>query len=156
MSLETSGLWGPVSGVDNVGNEMEAGTVRSLAVVAGGIVGTLARWSVGEIVTSSSSGFPWATLVVNVTGAFALGAVGVVLIERVTYLGHLRTFLAIGLLGSYTTFSAMAVEGVRLIDTHHPGLAAGYWVATLVLGQVAGVLGMWSGRLRVPVWKETG
>lgn len=130
--------------------------MRSLAVVAGGIVGTLARWSVGEIVSSPPSGFPWATLIVNVTGAFALGAVGVILIERVTYVGNLRTFLAIGLLGSYTTFSAMSVEGVRLIDSHRLGLAAGYWLATLVLGQLAGLLGMWSGRLRVPIWKETG
>lgn len=130
--------------------------MRSLAVAAGGVLGTLARWWVEQIVTSSPSGFPWATLIVNVTGAFALGAIGVLLIERVTYVGHLRTFLAIGLLGSYTTFSTMAVEGVRLIESHHAALAAGYWVTTLVFGQVAGLFGMWLGRWRVPIWKETG
>jgi fluoride exporter len=130
--------------------------MRSLAVMAGGVVGTLLRWSVAQIMSPSPSGFPWATLFVNVTGAFALGAVGVLLIERLAHVGHLRTFLAIGLLGSYTTFSAMAVEGVRLVESRHVALAAGYWVATLALGQLAGLLGMWFGRARIPIWKETG
>lgn len=60
----------------------------------------------------------------NVPGAFALGAVGVVVIERVVRAGHLRAFLAIGLCGSYTTFSLMALEGVRLIEASRVGLAA--------------------------------
>lgn len=130
--------------------------VRSASVVAGGVLGTLARWWVGEIVPSSPLGFPWGTLVVNVTGAFMLGVVGVVLIERVARIGHLRSFLAIGLLGSYTTFSTMALEGVQLIEARRLGLAAGYWIATLVVGQMAGVYGMWLGRLRIPLRKETG
>ncbi len=130
--------------------------VQSASVVAGGVLGTLARWWVGEIVPSSQLGFPWGTLVVNVTGAFMLGAIGVVLIERVARIGHLRSFLAIGLLGSYTTFSTMALEGVQLIEARRLGLAAGYWTATLVVGQIAGVYGMWLGRLRIPLRKETG
>lgn len=130
--------------------------VRSASVVAGGVLGTLARWWVGEAVPSSPLGFPWGTLVVNVTGAFMLGVVGVVLIERVARIRHLRGFLAIGLLGSYTTFSTMALEGVQLIEARRLGLAAGYWIATLVVGQMAGVYGMWLGRLRIPLRKETG
>lgn len=129
--------------------------VRSAWVVAGGVMGTLARWWVGETVPSSPLGFPWGTLVVNVTGAFMLGVVGVVLIERVARIRHLRSFLAIGLLGSYTTFSTMALEGVQLIEARRLGLAAGYWIATLVVGQMAGVYGMWLGRLRIPLRKET-
>ena len=129
--------------------------MRSASVVAGGVIGTLARWWIEGVFPPAPPGFPWGTLVVNVTGAFALGVVGVVLIERVARSGHLRTFLGIGLLGSYTTFSTMALEGVRLIEASRPGLAAGYWVATLVLGQIAGAYGMWLGRLRIPRWKET-
>ncbi len=130
--------------------------MRSASVVAGGAVGALARWWVAQIVPASPLGFPWATLIVNVTGALALGVVGVFLIERVSRFAHLRTFLAIGLLGSYTTFSTMAVEGVRLIEGRRVGLAAVYWTMTLVLGQIAGVGGMWLGRLRMPTWKESG
>lgn len=130
--------------------------MRSASVVSGGVLGTLTRWWVDGLVPSSPQVFPWGTLVVNVTGAFALGVVGVILIERVAHSGHLRTFLGIGLLGSYTTFSAMALEGVQLIEAQRLGLAAGYWLATLVFGLLAGVFGMWLGRLRVPFRKEMG
>jgi fluoride ion exporter CrcB/FEX len=58
--------------------------------------------------------------------------------------------LAIGFLGAYTTFSTMAMEGVRLLDQGRPQLAVGYWLATLLGGQMAGVWGMWLGRLRRP------
>lgn len=130
--------------------------MRSASVVAGGVLGTLTRWWVEGVFSPSPPGFPWGTLVVNVTGAFALGVVGVILIERVAHAGHLRTFLGIGLLGSYTTFSTMALQGVQLIEAQRLGLAACYWIATLVIGQIAGVYGMWLGRLRIPRWKETG
>jgi CrcB protein len=129
--------------------------VRSGSVVAGGILGTLARWWIEGVFPPAPPGFPWGTLVINVTGAFALGVVGVVLLERVTRSGHLRTFLGIGLIGSYTTFSTMALEGVQLIEARRLGLAVSYWITTLVLGQMAGVYGMWLGRLRIPRWKET-
>lgn len=121
--------------------------MRSVLVVGGGALGTLARWWVEGLLPPSPPGFPWGTLIVNVTGALALGAVGVVLIERVVHATRLRTFLAIGLLGSYTTFSTMALQGVRLIEIRRPIMAVGYWVATLILGQMAGVYGMWIGRL---------
>lgn len=130
--------------------------MRSASVVGGGVLGTLTRWWVEGVFGSSPPGFPWGTLVVNVTGAFALGVVGVILIERVAHSGHLRTFLGIGLLGSYTTFSTMALEGVQLIEAQRLGLAAGYWIATLVIGQMAAVYGMWLGRVRIPRRKETG
>ncbi|MCI0678988.1 MAG: CrcB family protein [Actinobacteria bacterium] len=115
----------------------------------GGALGTLARWSVERLFPPAPPGFPWATLTVNVTGAFLLGALGVMLIERVVHAGHLRTFLGIGLLGSYTTFSTMALEGVLLIEAGRPAVAVTYWLATLLLGQMAGVYGMWLGRLRI-------
>lgn len=130
--------------------------MRSVSVLAGGVLGTLARWWVGEVVPSSPLSFPWGTLMVNVTGAFTLGVIGAVLIERAARIGHLRSFLAIGLLGSYTTFSTMALEGVQLIEARRFGMAAGYWIVTLVVGQMAGVYGMWLGRLRIPSRKETG
>lgn len=129
--------------------------MRSASVVAGGVLGTLARWLVEGIFSSTPPGFPWGTLLVNVTGAFALGVAGVILIERVAHVGHMRTFLGIGLLGSYTTFSTMALQGVRLIEEDQLAFAAIYWVVTLIFGQIAGVYGMWMGRLRVPVRKET-
>lgn len=152
--VTASGLMAPTSKSDL--QVVRRQVMRSGSVVAGGAVGTLLRWGIGQALPSTPSGFPWATLVVNVTGALALGAVGVILIERVTRAGHLRTFLGIGLLGSYTTFSTMSLEGVLLIEAQRIGTAASYWTATLIVGQMAGLIGMWLGRLRIPRLKETG
>lgn len=125
--------------------------MRSVWVVAGGVVGSLLRWWLAGLFPATPPAFPWGTLLVNVTGAFALGAVGVVLIERVVARSdQLRTFLAIGLLGSYTTFSTMAVEGGAVGRGEAADEGRRVWVATLVLGQMAGVYGMWLGRLRLP------
>lgn len=124
--------------------------MRWSMVAAGGVVGTLARWGIGKALPAAPADFPWATLLVNVSGAFALGLLGVALIERMAHVGHLRTFLGIGLIGSYTTFSAMALEGVRIIEDGRVMLALTYWVATLVFGQMAGVYGMWIARMELP------
>ncbi len=93
--------------------------------------------------------FPWGTLTVNVAGAFGLGLVGVVLMEQVLRGTLLRSFVAIGVLGSFTTFSAMALEGVVLFDAGMAGQALAYWLATLILGQAAGLYGMWMARYGV-------
>jgi CrcB protein len=65
-----------------------------------------------------------------VSGAFGLALVGVLLTERLAPTRYLRTPIAIGFLGAYTTFSTMAVEGVRLIDHGRAGTAFGYWIMT--------------------------
>jgi fluoride exporter len=123
--------------------------MRLAAVMVGGALGAVARWAF-ELAIPSLGGFPLPTFLINVTGAFALGVVGVVLLERLAPTRYLRPLLGIGFLGAYTTFSTMAMEGVRLLDQDRPALAAGYWLATLLVGQMAGVYGMWLGRLRLP------
>ncbi|MQA88398.1 MAG: fluoride efflux transporter CrcB [Streptosporangiales bacterium] len=122
--------------------------MRVVAVFVGGTLGTLARWGVGHVVPVSGVGFPVGTFGANVSGAFALGLVGVLLLERLRPARHVRLLLGVGFLGAYTTFSTMAVEGVRLVEAGSWRMAAGYWIATLVAGQMAGVYGMWLGRLR--------
>ena len=107
----------------------------------------MARWGVGELIETESGAFPWATLAVNVTGAFLLGAAGALLIERVAGAELMRTFFLIGLLGAYTTFSAMAMEGVLLIEGGRIATAMTYWVATLLLGQTAAFSGVRLGRV---------
>jgi fluoride exporter len=123
--------------------------MRVVAVMVGGALGALARWAVGLMVVPAG-GLPVATFVVNVSGAFGLGVVGVVLLERLRPTRYLRPLVGIGFLGAYTTFSTMAMEGVRLVEQGRVGVAVGYWVATLLVGQVAGVSGIWLGRLRLP------
>lgn len=123
--------------------------MRVVAVMIGGAIGALCRWGV-TLLLAPPTGFPLATFFVNVSGAFGLGFAGVVLIERLPPSRHLRPLIATGFFGAYTTFSAIAVDGVQLLEAGQILTAVGYWVATLLVGQMAGVYGMWLGRLQLP------
>ena len=126
--------------------------MRAVSVFVGGACGTLARWWVGlALAPSSPAGFPTATFVVNITGALGLGFASVLLTERLPPTRYLRSLVGIGFFGAYTTFSTMAVEGVRLLDLGRTRTALTYWILTLVLGQMAGVYGMWLGRMKFTV-----
>lgn len=120
--------------------------MRSVAVIVGGAIGSLARWGVGAWIGTSSGAFPTATFVVNVSGAFGLGVAGVLLIEIMAPTRYMRSLITIGLFGAYTTFSTMAIEGVRLLDTGHGSVAISYWIASFLVGQWAAIAGMWLGR----------
>jgi CrcB protein len=122
---------------------------RVIAVLLGGAVGTLARWAVARALPPAG-GFPFATLAVNVTGAFGLGFASVLLLERLAPSRYGRLLIGVGFFGAYTTFSTMAMDGVRLVADGKPAIAAAYWLATLLIGQMAGVYGMWLARLRLP------
>ena len=125
---------------------LDSSTVRAVAVVVGGAVGALARWGIGLAFAGTEASFPWATFLVNITGAFGLAATAVLLSERLRPTRYVRSLLGIGSSALYTTFSTMAVEGVKLIDTGHVRTALVYWLATLVAGQAAGVYGTRAGR----------
>ena len=127
---------------------------RSLAVFVGGGFGALARWGIGVALIGSSTGFPLATFIVNTTGAFGLGLAGVLFTERMPPTRYARALIGIGFFGAYTTFSTMALEGVRLIDIGRVKMGITYWILTLIVGQMAGAYGMWLGRLEFQRGKE--
>src|SRR5215475_9176959 len=82
-----------------------------VAVVAlGGIAGTLARYAVSRIVHVAPGTFPWSTLTVNVTGSFILGLLLTLMVHRWPPTRYARPFLAVGILGAYTTFSTYMVD----------------------------------------------
>lgn len=122
-----------------------------LAVAAGGALGAPARIEIARLVTSgATAGFPWATFACNVTGSFVLGLVLVLLVERLRPSRFVRPFLAAGFCGAFTTFSAVAVDLDRRLQTGHVGVAVVYAAATLVAGIVAVAAGMGAAML-VPV-----
>lgn len=122
--------------------------MRYAAVFVGGAAGGLARWGLALALAVPPDRFPLATFLVNVTGAFGLGAVAVLLTERLPPSRHLRPLIGIGFFGAYTTFSIMAVEGIRLVEADRAPMALAYWISTLLAGQAAGIYGMWLARLR--------
>jgi CrcB protein len=100
--------------------------------------GAVARFLLdGAIGSLSGSSFPFGTLVVNLTGALALGVlVGSVLSEDALSL------LSIGALGSFTTFSTWMFEAQRLAEDGEMGLAAINLAASLALGVALAWLGL--------------
>ena len=116
-----------------------------LAVIIGGMLGTGLRLTIDTLLPHSDREFPLSTLIINVAGSFALG----VLVARVWpgAPAWLRAGLGAGLLGSFTTFSALAVALVSLGPTPLAGLYLGL---SLLLGLAAAFLGLRLGR-RAPI-----
>ncbi|MBU1589232.1 MAG: CrcB family protein [Actinobacteria bacterium] len=121
------------------------------AVVVGGLVGTGLRIAIDAALPHSDSTFPLSTLIINCVGAFVLGA----LVARLwrTAPSWLKAGLGVGVLGSFTTFSAFAVSLVSLTEAGEGMTALGYLALTLVLGLGAAWLGLALGS-RAPVAPE--
>jgi fluoride exporter len=111
------------------------------AVAAGGVVGSLGRWALGLALPHASGTFPWATFLVNVSGAFATGLLVAFLLGRPGARRLARPLLGVGVLGGWTTFSALAVDAVLLTSTGRGWLAVGYVAASFVLGVLAVLAG---------------
>ncbi|MSR36605.1 MAG: fluoride efflux transporter CrcB [Gemmatimonadetes bacterium] len=113
-----------------------------LGVAAGGALGAVARFVVGGWIQQlARSGFPWGTLAINVSGSLALGFL-VVWLDAARAAPELRAFLTIGVLGGFTTFSALSWETVALTRDGDFGRAAMYSVGSMVLGVLAAFAGM--------------
>lgn len=117
-----------------------------VAVFLGGAIGTGIRLSLDAAIYHSDSEFPLDTLLINVVGSFVLA----LLVTRVWPVvpAWLRSGLGPGLLGGFTTFSAVMVSMVTLAASNQIMLALGYLAITLVLGFGAAALGFLLGRRR--------
>jgi CrcB protein len=76
-------------------------------------------------------GFPFGTLIVNVTGSFVMGLFAGYFAFRPGIGQHVRLFLTTGILGGFTTFSAFSLDTALLVERHSLGLAAGYAVGSV-------------------------
>jgi CrcB protein len=126
--------------------------VTIVALVVGGLVGTGLRLGIDALLPHGDDQFPWSTLLINVLGSFALGA----LVARLWPVAPhwLKAGLGAGLLGSFTTFSALAVSLVTLAEAGEWLLGAGYLATSLVAGLGAAALGLLLGRRPEPIGPE--
>lgn len=116
-----------------------------LLAAAGGAIGAALRYLVNINMTAwLGATFPWATLTVNVVGSFAMGALAAVLLHHVAvpWGPEVRIFLATGILGGFTTFSAFSLDAVALVERRQLMLAAAYVAGSVVLSIAALVAGM--------------
>lgn len=110
-----------------------------LAVFVGGLIGTTLRLLLDLAVAHDLDEFALSTLLVNVAGSFVLGVLVAALWSRVP--GWVRVGLGPGILGSFTTFSALAVSVVALAQSGDLVAAA----LTIVLSIGLGMLAAWAG-----------
>ncbi|NQD89556.1 CrcB family protein [Paenarthrobacter sp. CM16] len=116
-------------------------------VAAGGVFGALARYGLGLAIPAPGA-WPLPTLVINLSGALALGALLEGLSRRGPDVGNrrvLRLALGTGFLGAYTTYSTFALDAVHLFSAGAATAAAGYLAASLLGGAAATTAGIWIG-----------
>jgi CrcB protein len=115
-----------------------------VAVLVGGILGTALRLGLDDLIVSPPTAFPLATLIINIVGSLILGF----LIARLwpTTPSWVRAGVGPGVLGGFTTFSAVMVSMVTLASGGKIMLAIIYLVLTVVLGFGAAALGLRIGR----------
>ena len=106
------------------------------AIFVGGFAGAIARAGLAEALSADRS-WPWATFIVNVVGAFALGYFTTRLQERLPLSAYRRPLLGTGFCGALTTFSTMQVELLRMLDRDQLVLALGYAGASIGVGFLA-------------------
>ena len=113
-----------------------------LAVAAGGAGGALLRFWVGQAVYALlGRGFPFGTLVVNVSGSLAMGVLYVMFFERYDVAPEWRAALVVGFLGAFTTFSTFSMDTLLLVQQGEHAKAG----ANVVLSVVLCLAGCWLG-----------
>ncbi|MEO8329991.1 MAG: CrcB family protein [Candidatus Nanopelagicales bacterium] len=117
---------------------MDRRTFLTTCLIAlGGAVGGLARYGVDLMLAWHPPQFPWATFWVNILGCIGIGAFLVWALEGPATPWWLRPFVAIGVIGGFTTFSAFAAENVLLADDGALATAGLYTAAMLTTGLIA-------------------
>jgi CrcB protein len=125
---------------------MDAGVRDVLLVAAGGAIGSVLRYGVGKLMGPQlTATIPWQTFFVNATGAFIIGLL-LVAAARLGWPAWWRPFLAVGILGGYTTFSTFALETVEFALRGAWATAAAYSLGSLAVGLGAAVAGIFLGR----------
>ena len=118
-----------------------------LFIGAGGALGAVSRFLFSRGLNRLEGWLlPVGTIGVNVVGAFCLGLFLEIAAERLIG-SDLRAFLAIGFLGSFTTFSTFSLETIGLLREYQYGSAAANAFGSLFLGLGAGILGIALARL---------
>jgi len=111
-------------------------------VALGGALGSLARWGLSGVVQRwTASPFPWGTFTVNALGSLGIGFVAALALERTLVSTSARLFLITGILGGFTTFSALSYETFALLRDGQWLSAVGYAGGSLLIGVSATLAG---------------
>lgn len=120
-----------------------------LLVALGGAIGSTLRYLVG--LASGwlfGIGFPWGTIAVNIAGSLAMGLVIGLAASKFQLTNELRVFIATGILGGFTTFSAFSLDFALLFERKDYGLAGLYLAGSVGLS----ILALFAGLYLVRAW----
>jgi CrcB protein len=121
--------------------------VNVLLVALGGAIGSAARYLVGAFVANRfGPDFPWGTFIVNVSGSFLIGVI-LSLVGGGQLPAGARLFLAVGVMGGYTTFSTYSNETLQLVQGGEVGAAMFNALGQVVAGFIGVYLGVVLGRV---------
>ncbi|MBI2407426.1 MAG: fluoride efflux transporter CrcB [Gemmatimonadetes bacterium] len=116
-----------------------------LAVALGSAVGGVARFLLSAwLEQRAATSFPWATLLINISGSLLLGFLATWTYESAGVPADVRALLTTGLCGGYTTFSTFSLETVALMEEGLFGRAAAYIALSVIVsivGAYAGIAG---------------
>ena len=116
-------------------------------IALGGGAGAVLRYQAGRALTAllgpaTVAAFPWATLVVNVVGSFAMGLLAGWLARHGSGSETWRLLVGVGLLGGFTTFSAISLELMLLIERGQGATAFAYAMISVLAGVTALYIGL--------------
>ena len=122
--------------------------MRYLVIGVGAFIGAnlryvLQTWSAGRW----GPDFPYGTLIINISGSFILGFFITLATQRLAVSPEWRAFVAVGLLGGFTTFSSFSVETLGLLQAGSWHSAALYLVGNVGLGLLGAYLGVIAARI---------
>lgn len=108
-------------------------------IALAGFIGASLRFLTGELLFDENATFPYATLTINITGTFLLAWFTYAV---VSWSSQMKKAIGSGLLGSFTTFSALSVETIDMMGNGEMALAVLYIMLSFVGGLIAAATGM--------------
>ena len=121
---------------------------NALVIALGGALGALSRYGLGVWISNKwNQGFPLHTFLINVSGAFLLGFLNILFIERLTVSPLWRLGIGVGFLGAFTTFSTFGFEVISLLEGGSLFMAGLYTLLSIVIGFTGVALGIGLARI---------
>ena len=118
-----------------------------ILVAVGGAIGAALRHLVNlAALRLVGPGFPWGTMAINVAGSLAMGVFIELLARRFNASNELRLFIATGILGGFTTFSAFSLDFAVLWERGAALPALAYAIVSVAGSILALFLGLWLAR----------
>jgi CrcB protein len=117
--------------------------LKTFLIALFGAIGTLARYGLqGVVQLCMGSGFPYGTLLINLTGCLLLGFIGQITLNRMLISADMRMAIAVGFFGGYTTFSSFGWETAKMLEAGEWLRATTYVAASVFAGLLLSVAGI--------------